>query len=219
MVAPTTRWTLPGIGLVTAPLRMAAAATRMAVSSGETIAGMAVEALGGPPKRRCSSKGPRHWIEVCGLDTDDGTAIGADVLAALRATPGVRKASLNTPVSRVVVTVDEEGPTSAQLCDIVAEAERASTPPEFRPKPASLPGDDAVLVARTAAAAVAAAGFGLAVTGSVLRLRRLSDILSVPPTVLDHIPAVRTQLEQRLGPDGADFLFALINSTVAALTA
>jgi cation-transporting P-type ATPase I len=215
----TTRWTLSEIGLVTAPLRVAAATTRMAISTGETVAGMAVEALGGPPKRRCSSKGARHWIEVRGLDTDGRTAIGTDVLAALRATAGVRKASLNTSVTRVVVTVDDDGPTSAQLCDIVAEAERASTPPESRPKPASLPGDDAVLVARTAAAAVAAAGFGMAVTGSVLRLRRLSDMVAVPPTLLDHIPAVRTRLEQRLGPDGADFLFALVNSTAAALTA
>jgi cation-transporting ATPase I len=215
----TTPWTLPGIGLVTAPLRVAAATTRMAVSTGETIAGMAVEALGGPPKRRCSSNGLRHWIEVRGLDTENGPAIGADVLAALRATPGVRKASLNTSVTRVVVTIDDDGPTSSQLCDIVTEAERASTPSDARPKPATLPGDDAVLVARTAAAAVAAAGFGLAVTGSVLRLRRLPDMLAVPPTLLDHIPAVRTQLEQRLGPDGADFLFALVNSTAAALTA
>jgi cation-transporting P-type ATPase I len=215
----TTRWSLPGIGLATAPLRIAAATTRMAVSTGETLAGIGVEAIGGPPKRRCSSNGPRHWIEVRGLDTDDGTAIGADVLAAVRATSGVRKASLNTSVCRVVVTVDDDGPTSAQLCGIVAEAEQASTALESRPKATSMPGDDAVLVARTAAAAVAAAGFGLAVTGSVLRLRRLSDILSVPPTLLDHIPAVRTQLEQRLGPDGADFLFALMNSTAAALTA
>ncbi|HJT91692.1 MAG TPA: cation-translocating P-type ATPase [Mycobacterium sp.] len=184
---------------------------------------MAVEALGGPPRRRCSSNGPRHWIEVRGLDTDDGAAIGADVLAALRSTPGVHKVSLNTSVARAVVTVDDDGPTSAQLCDVVAEAEaeseRASTPSESRPKPASLPGDDAVLVARTAAAAVAAAGFGLAVTGSLLRLRRLSETIAVPPTLLDHIPAVRTQVEQRLGPDGADFMFALVNSAVAALTA
>jgi cation-transporting P-type ATPase I len=215
----TTRWTLPGIGLVTAPLRVAAATTRMAVSTGEHIAGMAVEALGGPPRRRASSNGRRHWIEVRGLDTDNGPAIGTDVLAALRATPGVRNASLNTSVTRAVVTVDDDGPTSAALCDIVAEAERASTPPEARPTPSTLPGDDAVLVARTTAAAVALAGFGLAVTGSLLRLRRLPDILAVPPTLLDHIPAVRTQLEQRLGPDGADFLFALVNSTATALTA
>jgi cation-transporting P-type ATPase I len=215
----TVRLPMPGIGLVSAPLRIAAATTRVAINTGETIAGMAVEALGGPPKRRASSNGERHWIEVRGLETDDGPAIGATVLAALRATPGVREASLNTSVARVVVSVDDDGPTSAELCEIVAEGERTSSTSDIRPKPASLPGDDAVLVARTAATAVAAAGLGLAVTGSVLRLGRFSDMLSVPPTLLDHIPAVRNQVEHRLGPDGADFLFALLNSTAAALTA
>ncbi|HEX2286212.1 MAG TPA: cation-translocating P-type ATPase, partial [Mycobacterium sp.] len=181
-----------------------------------SAAGMAVEAVGGPPHRRYSSKGFRHWIEVRGLEAPNGAAIGAEVLKTLRATSGVRNASLNRPVARVVVTVDDDGPSPVELCNVVAGAERATA---ARHRPVSLPGDDAVLVARTAAAAVATAGLGLAVTGSVLRLRRLPDVLSVPSTVLDHMPSLRARIEERLGPDGTDLLFAVVNSAAAALTA
>jgi cation-transporting P-type ATPase I len=208
----TTRLPLPGIGLVTAPLRIA-------VDTGTTLAGMAVEALGGPPKRRCSTNGPRHWIEVRGLDGDRGQALGDEVLSALRAAPGVRSATLNPSAARVVVTVDDDGPTSAELCSIVDDAERRTIGTRTRPQPTSLPGDDEVLVARAAGAAVAAAGLGLAVTGSALRLRRLSELIAVPPTLADHTPSIRAQIEQRLGPDGTDLMFALVNSTAAALTA
>ena len=213
------RLPLPGIGLATAPLRMATATTRLAVSTGATIVGVAVEALGGPPKRRCSTHGSRHWIEVRGLHAENSSTIVAEVLAAVKATPGVRNASLNASVARVLITVDADGPSSAELCTVVADAERRTTGTDERQWPVSLPSDDAVLVARTAAAVVAAAGFGLAVTGSVLRLRRLPDVFAVPSTVLDHVPRLRAQVEQRLGPDGTDLMFALLHSASAALTA
>jgi hypothetical protein len=44
---------------------------------------MAAEAFGGPPRRRCSTSGERHWIEVHGRDE-----IGETVLSTLRATRG-----------------------------------------------------------------------------------------------------------------------------------
>jgi cation-transporting P-type ATPase I len=213
------RLPLPGVGLVTAPLRMAAASTRLAVDTGTAIAGIAVEALGGTPKRRCSSRGARHWIEVRGLHAENAPTIGAEVLTALRATPGVCDASLHSAVARVVVTVEDDGPSSAELSKVVNDAERSAVATITRRWPTTLPGDDDVVIARTAAAAVAAAGFGLAVTGSVLRLGRLPEWVSVPPTVLDHIPSLRTRIEQRLGPDGTDFILAVANSTAAALTA
>jgi cation-transporting ATPase I len=213
------RLPLLDIDLITAPMRMAAASGRLAVDAGAAVAGIAAEAMGGPPKRRCSSKGARHWIELRGLDGENGRGIRTEVLAALRATPGVCDASLNSAIARVVVTVEDDGPSSAELSKIVNDAERRAVPSIARRWPTTLPGDDDVVIARTAAAAVAAAGFGLAVTGSVLRLGRLPEWVSVPPTLLDHIPSVRTQIEQRLGPDGADFIFAVANSTAAALTA
>ncbi|HEX2285361.1 MAG TPA: HAD-IC family P-type ATPase, partial [Mycobacterium sp.] len=37
--------------------------------------------------------------------------------------------------------------------------------------------------------------------------------------VLDHMPSLRARIEERLGPDGTDLLFAVVNSAAAALTA
>ncbi|MDY6869619.1 MAG: cation-translocating P-type ATPase [Actinomycetota bacterium] len=182
-------------------------------------AGMAIEAMGGPPGRRRSANGERRWIEVRGLAGRDGPAIAADVLASVRSTPGVRAAFLNRSVARLVVTVDTDGPSSTELCRVVADAERRTTATATHQQPASLPGDDAVLVARTAAAVAATAGLGLALAGSALRLPGLPDLLSVPSTVADHMPSLRRHVEQRIGPEGTDLLFGVVNAATAALTA
>ncbi|MFY9921259.1 MAG: hypothetical protein WAL26_23120, partial [Mycobacterium sp.] len=87
-------------------------------------AGMAIEVLGGPPARRCSANDRRRWVEVRGLAGPNGAATEADVLAAVRSTPGVRTAFLNRSIARIVVTLDPGGPSTAELCRIVAGAER-----------------------------------------------------------------------------------------------
>ncbi len=201
---------------MTAPLRMAAAGTRMALDASGSLAALAVEAVGGPPARRYSANGDRCWIEVRGLGGEHRSAIGSEVLKAVKGTAGVKKAVLNRAVARIVVTVDDEGPTVQELCKVIADAERNVN---VANQPAlNLPGDDVLLLARTVGAAAGAAGLGLAVTGSILRLRGLPDAFSAIPTLADHVPQVRRRIEQRIGSDGADLLFAVVNSSAAALT-
>ncbi len=245
---------LPGVGLLAAPLRAAAAGTRIAVTASavaagaaastallggnvaagvgrslaraapdvpaltRAAAGVAIEAIGGPPARRTSSNGPRRWIEVRGLEGEHASAIATDVLAAVRATPGVGQAFINHILARLVVTVDDDEPSAAELCRIVADAERRDRAPAARQHPDSLPGDDALLMARTVAATAATVGLGISLTGSLLRLPRLPDLVAVPPTVADHLPRLRRELERRLGPEGTDVLFGVVNSAAAALT-
>jgi cation-transporting P-type ATPase I len=249
-----TRRRLPGFGLLAAPLRAAAAGTRMAVTASAVVAGtagstallggsvamsmgrslaraapdvsglaratagVAIEAIGGPPARRSSTNGPRRWIEVRGLGGEHASAIATDVLAAVRATPGVRTAFLNGTLARLVVTVDTDGPSAAELCRLVAEAEQRDRTRAARQQPASLPGDDALLMGRMAAAAAATVSLGLSLTGSLLRLPRLPDLVAVPPTLADHLPRLRRELERRLGPEGTDVLFGFVNAATAALT-
>ncbi len=181
-------------------------------------AGVAIEAIGGPPARRNSSNGERRWIEVRGLGGEHASAIATDVLAAARATPGVHAAFLNRTLARLVVTVQANGPSAAELCRIVAEAEQRDRARDARQHPTSLPGDDALLMGRMVAAAAATVGLGLSLTGSLLRLPRLPDLVAVPPTLADHLPRLRRELEQRLGPEGTDLLFGFVNAATAALT-
>src|SRR6516165_2380230 len=199
----------PGFGLLTAPLRAAAAGARMTVTATAVVAGtagsaallggnvaasmgrslaratpdvpaltraaagVAIEAIGGPPARRISSNGPRRWIEVRGLGGEHASAIAADVLSAVRATAGVSDAYLNRTLARLVVTLDTDAadrPSAAELSRIVADAERRDRTRAPRQHPASLPGDDAMLMGRMVAAGAATVGLGLSLTGSVLRL-------------------------------------------------
>ena len=154
-----------------------------------------------------------------GLGGENRSAVGREALKAVKGTAGV-EAVLNRSVARLAVTVDAGGPTPQELRRVVAEAERSVNEgvSKARQRPLSLPGDDVLLLARTAGATAAAAGLGLAVTGSVLRLRGLSEALSSIPTLTDHVPRLRRQVEERIGSDGADLLFAVVNSTAAALT-
>ena len=181
-------------------------------------AAVTLEAVGGEPARRCSSNGPRCWIEVRGLRNERGSDVVATVLTSLRSTPGVQSAFVNRRIDRVVVTVDPGGPGPAQLCRIIADAERRTGVSGRKSASAGLPGDDAVLMARVLAATLATAGLGVSVAGSALRLPGLPNLATVPAAVLDHVPQLRRELERRLGPEGADLLVSALNATTAALT-
>ncbi|WP_082968928.1 cation-translocating P-type ATPase [Mycobacterium sp. E2699] len=209
---------LLGGGVVAGVGRSLARATPDVPALTRAAAGAAIEAMGGPPARRTSSNGARRWIEVRGLDGGHAPVIAADVLAAVRATPGVSQAFLNHILARLVVTVDAGGPSAADLCRIVADAEARDRARAPREHPTSLPGDDALLMGRMVAAAAATVGLGLSLTGSLLRLPRLPDLVAVPPTVADHLPRLRREFDRRLGPEGADLLFGVVNAATAALT-
>ena len=63
------------------------------------------DGLPAPTLTRHSWRGKgRAWIEVRGLDGPDGDELGRAVVDAVLARPGVTSASLNRPLSRVVVT-------------------------------------------------------------------------------------------------------------------
>ncbi|OBB59073.1 haloacid dehalogenase [Mycobacterium sp. 852013-51886_SCH5428379] len=204
-------FTPPGLGLLSAPLRAAESLTR-------TAAAVALEALGGAPARRCQAVGDRCWIEVRGLGGERSDAIATAVVRAVDELPGVRSTVLNSTVARIVVTVDREGPSLPDLLRVVDTAERSAHAAARRTPAMNLPGDDAVLVARTAGAVVAMAGLGVSVAGTVLRVRGLPSAVSVPATIVDHTPALRRMVADRLGPDGTDLIMATAHATTAALT-
>lgn len=183
----------------------------------------ALESVGGAPARRTSRHGRRHWVEVRGLSGPDADEIAAEVLESVRAVPGVQDAVLNRSVARVVVSVTP-GVGVGEISTAVADAERRATEhrgvgaPASRHRPFTLPADDALAVTRLLGAAVAAGGLGLSIAGAALRLPGLPAIVTVAPTLADQIPAVRHTLVRRLGQEGTDLAFSVLNTLGNVLT-
>ncbi len=186
-------------------------------NAARTVAGMALESFGGPPSRRSSRHGIRHWIEVRGLSGPDADAIAEEVLEQVRAVPGVIDAVINRSVARVVITATPECP-HGQLQGIVADAERRARTQIHRHRPLTLPGDDALLVARVFGAAAAAAGLGLSLAGATMKLAGVPKLVSVAPTLAEQIPAVRHHLVRKLGNEGTDLLLTVVNAAANVLT-
>ncbi|MEN0134044.1 MAG: cation-translocating P-type ATPase [Rhodococcus sp. (in: high G+C Gram-positive bacteria)] len=181
-------------------------------TTARTAAQITTEVLGGTPARRTSSGHGRAWIEVRGLDGPRGDDVAAEVLGAVRATAGVDGAELNRPLSRLVVTVGDDGPSVTVLCAVVARAEDATRPlarSAVRDRPQELPGDDVALAER--ALALFAATTGLVAAAGVRLLPMPSLPAAVPAaavTFVNYQPRLRGMVENRLGPDAAELLLA-----------
>ncbi|MDF3311592.1 cation-translocating P-type ATPase [Rhodococcus sp. T2V] len=183
-----------------------------------SVAGLAREATGGTPVRRFGSGSGRTWIEVRGLGGPHGPAVAERALSAVRAVPGVERAELHRPWSRLVVTVGPDGPSSQTLCRVVDEAETAVDTAASGRCPIDLPGDDAVLVARVVGAAVSTLGLGVALVGRFLRLPRLPAALASGVISVDYQPRLRRLVESAVGPDATDLLFAAATATAYTVT-
>jgi cation-transporting ATPase I len=207
-----------GLRIGSAPVR--AAARIASRESLEFSLSVARELVGGAPSRRCWMGGGRCWIEVRGLHGDDGRRVGTAVLRALLSADGVASAALNYPLSRVVVDLDEPGPTVAELCDLVMRAEArvlSGDDPESDP-PTNLPADGVVLAGKSIATAANGVGLVLATAGRVFMWPSLPTGLSAAVTLIDYQPKLRDVVEARLGQDATDALLAIAAATVYAIT-
>jgi magnesium-transporting ATPase (P-type) len=154
----------------------------------------------------------RAWIEVAGLGGPGGAAVGREVLDALRAHPGVASASLNRPLSRVVVAFEpNRRPPIRELCRAVEEAEKRCQQLDGEERPAvggprrtGLPGDGLPHAIRNAALCADAAALGVAVTGRILRLPRLPITVPAVVSAMNHQPWLRRLLEDRIGEQATE---------------
>ncbi|MFV8265080.1 HAD-IC family P-type ATPase [Mycolicibacterium peregrinum] len=180
------------------------------------------EMVGGPVARRCWRGPDRCWIEVRGLQGDDGKRVATAVLRELRGQLGVRRARLNQPLSRVIIDIetdaDPESIDLVRLCDVVAEAEQGAATRSEPPRANDLPGDGVLLALKGITAAASGIGIGVAVAGRTLMLPRVPAGLMAAVSAVDYQPKVRAVLEARLGVPGADAVLSLGAATVYALT-
>ncbi len=160
--------------------------------------------------RRCWRGESRAWIEVRGLD--GGGDLGHRVLDAIRAHPGVAGASLNRPLSRVVVDISGQDTSLRDLCRIVTDTETScgtSQDIDAATPAASLPGDGVVLATRALTVAVTATGLGIALAGRALRWPRAPVSALAAVVAVDYQPWLRRLLEDRIGRPATDTLMTL----------
>jgi cation-transporting ATPase I len=154
----------------------------------------------------------RAWIAVQGLNGPDGTERGRGVLDALRSEPGVKSASLNGPLSRVVVELDDDLASLNDLCRLADDAERryneanGSAPVRGR----TLPGDGLLLATRGAMVGVSAAGLAVAVMGRALRLPQ-APVVDAVAAFTNYQPWVRRLLEDRIGSGATETVLSLVS--------
>lgn len=178
----------------------------------------AKEMLGARPARRCWCRDNRYWIEVRGLSADTGRTLGDALVAAARAEPGVRSVQLNTPLSRVVISVDPDGPAPARLCALVTDVEDRIGSGEHRRQATDLPGDGVELGGRLLATAATGVGMCVAGAGRILLWPKLPAGVTAMVTAVDYQPALRNLVERRLGATATDTAFALASTAVYTLT-
>ncbi|WP_367141225.1 HAD-IC family P-type ATPase [Mycobacterium sp.] len=196
-----------------------------AASAGLSIAAIpvreGVRALSGdlpapPLTRHCWRGGNRAWIEVRGLDRPDGAQRGRAVLDAVCGHPAVTSATLNRPLSRIVVHLNGTPASLRELCRIIDEAEQGYPPAgaglrdrgrAARPQP--LPGDGLVLAAKVVGTGATAVGMGVALAGWALRWPRLPAGIEAAVTAVDYQPRLRRLLEDRIGPGATDTVLTI----------
>jgi Cation transporting ATPase, C-terminus len=171
--------------------------------------------------RRCSRGENRAWIEVRGLDGARDGGLGRAVLDGVRAHPGVTSASLNYPLSRVVVHIGDPGTSLRELCRAVDNAEKRCCRRHVKNSlapPASLPGDGIMLAASALTVATNATGLGLALTGRALRWPRLPLSILAGVQVVNYQPLLRRLLEDRIGRSATDTVMALAVAAAETVT-
>ncbi|MCV6972486.1 haloacid dehalogenase [Mycobacterium bohemicum] len=176
-----------------------------------------------PPvlSRRCWRGADRAWLEVRGLDGDDPDGLAARVLEAIRAHPGVTSASLNHPLSRVVVGLRGPDTSLRDLCRLLNEVENSSgarQPGHVPTTTASLPGDGLVLATRAVTVGATAAGLGIALTGRALHWPRMPLGVLAGVVAVDYQPWLRRLVEDRIGRPATDTLMTLAVAAAEAAT-
>ncbi|MEO6793757.1 MAG: cation-translocating P-type ATPase, partial [Mycobacterium sp.] len=160
----------------------------------------------------------RAWIEVRGLDRDgdpDVDDIGAAVLDALAAQPGVTSVRLNRPLSRVVVEIDD----AAALADLCAAVEGVERGAELSAtETAALPGDGLLLAAKGAMLGANVVGLAIATVGSTMRWPAAPKVFDAAASVARYQPRVRSLLEGRIGPAKTDTVLSLASLGAHVIT-
>jgi cation-transporting P-type ATPase I len=171
-------------------------------------------------RRATASDGIAH-IEVKAGRRPESAAMAEHLKSALQSVKGVHWAEVNGVLGRVVVSFEDGEVDPDALIDLVAEVEEAHDVHEERfgldreEHPADRLGTRRALIA----IAADAAGIGVSVAGTVLRLSPVPIELASAVSLVDGIPRLRHVLEERLGTTITDVGLSVTNAVAQGLGA
>ena len=174
----------------------------------------------GRRRRRAWSCKERAHIEVRGVDRPENDALRVQVERALERVRGVRWARVNPVLGRVVVALDEDGPSLDDLLGVVAAVERARHI-EREPFPLDRPEHpcDVEPIRRHAIALGAdALALGGVAFGRLLQLSPVPTELAALVSIVDNEPRLRQFLEHHLGRAPTDLGLGVASAAAQSLT-
>lgn len=198
---------------------------RMVVAGG---AAAAAELLGGDrPRRRWAGNG-RGWIELRMPEGASSSEYATVLEKTVGSATGVARTQVNWPLSRLVVDIDENGPSVDDLALIVEAIERAFADRESCDEPAGsqspgrvpvidIPGDGAEVVNRLSLLGAKALSLGVTTFLQVTRMPKLPRAFAAATTFAEAQPDVRRVFERALGRARADALLALATAVTQSL--
>jgi cation-transporting ATPase I len=175
----------------------------------------------GRKHRRVAIKAGLAHIEVKAGRRPESAALAEHLQSVLQATKGVHWAEVNGILGRVAVSFEEGEVDPDDLVDLVSEIEEAHEVHEERfgldreEHPADRLGTRRALIALAADAA----GIGVSVAGTILRLSPIPIELASAVSFIDGIPRIRHLLEERLGPTVTDVGLSVTNALAQGLGA
>jgi cation-transporting ATPase I len=177
--------------------------------------------LSGRRHRRATTNDGVTHIEVKAGRRPESAAMAEHLKTALQSVKGVHWAEVNGVLGRVVVSFAEGEVDPDALIDLVADIEEAHEVhgERFGLDREEHPADH--LGTRRALIAIAAdaAGIGVSLAGTVLRLSPVPIELASAVSLVDGIPRLRHLLEERLGPTMTDVGLSVTNAVAQGLGA
>jgi cation-transporting P-type ATPase I len=192
----------------------------MTLTPGALLSALADRLLPPPGGRR------RYWaghgrahIEVKGVHRPENADFARKVEDELACLEGVDWAEVNAVVGRVVVAFDERELGVNDLIEVIEAAEHAhdiATEQFPRDRPEH-PADAEAVRRQVYAIGAEVGGLGLNLAGRVIRSSPLLAEVASVVSLIDATPALRQQLESRLGEAAADLTLAVGNALAQGL--
>lgn len=156
------------------------------------------------------------------MDEPGHEKLAERVEAALRRVQGVRWATVNGVLGRVVVALDEDGPSLAELIEVVGAVEAANHQAlhgseGFSRERPEHPADVDALRRNAIAIGADVAALGASLFGQLLALTPLPAELASLVSVVENEPRLRSLVERRVGVAATDLGLGVANAAAQAI--